>query len=219
MLHQEGVPLLHRGRKPKQPKLYSRPIPGDRVQLDTFKVAPGLYQYTATDDCTRVRVLGLYSARTARNAVHFLEEWLLEEFPFPIQRIQTDRGGEFFGLVFQKALRQHCIKFRPIPPRSPHLNGKVERSQQTDWIEFYATADLRDPELEDRLGEWQFFYNWHRPHSSLSGKTPMERCCELHEQTPLRWTVCEAYEFAPLEEYRERDFQQDLRIRRLKRSL
>lgn len=37
--------------------------------------------------------------------------------------------------------------FRPIPPRSPHLNGKVERSQQTDWVEFYATADLADPDL------------------------------------------------------------------------
>jgi transposase-like protein len=24
----------------------------------------------------------------------------------------------------------------PIPPRSPHLNGKVERSQHTDWVEF-----------------------------------------------------------------------------------
>jgi hypothetical protein len=32
-------------------------------------------------------VLGLYSARTAQNAVHFLEERLLEEFPFLVQRI------------------------------------------------------------------------------------------------------------------------------------
>jgi hypothetical protein len=25
----------------------------------------------------------------------------------------------------QRWLMEHCIKFRPIPPRSPHLNGKV----------------------------------------------------------------------------------------------
>ncbi len=46
-----------------------------------------MYQYTATDDCTRMHVLGLYSARTAKNAVGLLEERLLEEIPFPIQRI------------------------------------------------------------------------------------------------------------------------------------
>jgi transposase InsO family protein len=79
--------------------------------------------------------------------------------PFPIQRLQTDRGGEFFALSFQADLREYAIKFRPIPPRSPHLNGKVERSQQTDWVEFYATADLADPDLPLRLEEWQFFYN------------------------------------------------------------
>src|SRR5690606_534885 len=67
VLHQAAVAPLHRRRKPKQPKSYSRPLPGDRVQLDTFKVAPGLYQYTATDDCPRMRVLGPYPARTARN--------------------------------------------------------------------------------------------------------------------------------------------------------
>lgn len=44
---------------------YQRPIPGDRVQMDTCKIAPGLYQYTAIDDCTRYRVLRVYTRRTA----------------------------------------------------------------------------------------------------------------------------------------------------------
>ena len=59
------------------------------------------------------------------------------------------------------------IKFRPIRPGSPHLNGKVERSQKTDKLEFYATCDLDDPDLEDRLAEWQHYYNWRRPHGAL----------------------------------------------------
>ena len=37
---------------------------------------------------------------------------------------------------------EYGIKFRPIKPPSPHLNGKVERSQRTDIEEFYATPDL-----------------------------------------------------------------------------
>jgi transposase InsO family protein len=149
-----------------------------------MKVSTSRSQYTAIDDCTRLRVLGVYPRRPASNAVHFLEQCMLEEFPFPIQRVQTDRGGEFFGMAFQAALQRYCIKFRPTRPRSPHLNGKVERSQQTDWVECYSTVDLEDPLLPELLDEWQVFYNWHRLHSALGNKTPMERCCELLDVTP-----------------------------------
>ncbi|HDO1376098.1 TPA: DDE-type integrase/transposase/recombinase, partial [Aeromonas veronii] len=61
--------------------------------MDTCKIEPNLYQYTAIDDCTRYRVLRLYSRRTAANALDFLEV-ALEELPFPIQKIQTDRGRD-----------------------------------------------------------------------------------------------------------------------------
>ena len=99
----------------KQPKRYNRPVPGDRVQIDVCKIAPNLYHYNAVDDCSRYRVLGLYSHRTAANTLLFLER-VIEEMPFPIQRIQTDRGREFFALKVQHWQRQHCIKFRPIKP-------------------------------------------------------------------------------------------------------
>ena len=73
-------------------------MPGECVQVDTRKITSGVYQYTAVDDCTRLRVLGIYSCRTAKNSVNFLEQRMIYEFPFPIQRVQSDRGGEFFGL-------------------------------------------------------------------------------------------------------------------------
>lgn len=77
-----------------------------------------------------MQVLSLYLRRTAANCAKFLEQ-VLEELPFPIQRIQTDRGREFLGRLLQERLLEYEIKFRPIKPRSPHLNGKVERSHQT----------------------------------------------------------------------------------------
>ena len=40
------------------------------------------------------------------------------------------------------------IKFRPIRPRSPHLNGKVERVQRTDLEEFYSTVSIKQPDLD-----------------------------------------------------------------------
>jgi hypothetical protein len=74
-----------------------------------MKIIEGRFQYTAIDDCTRLRVLGLYPRHTASDAVHFLENRILEEFPFPIQRIQTDQGAECFGATFQYILRRYCI--------------------------------------------------------------------------------------------------------------
>lgn len=102
VLNRHGMNRLRNGRAPREPKCYSRDVPGERVQMDTVKIAPGLFQFTAVDDCTRMRVLALYPRRTAHNAARFLKDHVLEEFPFPIQRIQTDRGGEFFGTPFQR---------------------------------------------------------------------------------------------------------------------
>lgn len=226
VLQVHKAPALRKPRIPKAPKRYSRPIPGDRVQVDTMKVAPSLYQFTAIDDCTRIRVLGIYTRRTAANAVLFLEERMLEEFGFPIQRIQTDRGAEFFGMRFQKTLHKHHIKFRPIRPRTPHLNGKVERSQQTDKQEFWARMDLRRAssrieELDEELAVWQMFYNWYRPHSSLGGRTPRHHACDLLKDIPWSREVWDAYdeekEFS--QGGRVRDYELDQQLQKLKRCL
>lgn len=218
VLSRNGVKPLHRTKTPTRPTRYERPVPGDRIQMDTVKVGPEIVQFTAIDDCSRMRVLGMYERRTPKNAVDFLEGRVLEEFPFPIQRIQTDRVGEFFAMVFQQTLHKHRSKFRPVRPASPHLNGKVERSQQTDRVEFWPTVKLDDPDLGNHVDEWQFFYNWYRPHSSLGGTTPFERCCDLLDSTPWSWEIWNAFE--PQEEdFRERDYSLDLQIRKLKRSL
>lgn len=94
--------------------------------------------------------MALFKRRTAANSIAFLEQ-VTEEMPFPIQRIQTDRGQEFFAVKFQKLLMEWGIKFRPIRPGSPHLNGKVERSQRTDLDEFYSTVDIGSPDLKEQL--------------------------------------------------------------------
>ena len=54
------VKPLKRPKRPRKPNRYTRPRAGDRVQIDSMKVAKGLIQFTAVDDCTRMRVLGLY---------------------------------------------------------------------------------------------------------------------------------------------------------------
>ena len=46
-LHRAGAPTLRPRRRHPAPKRYSRPIPGERIQMDTFKVSAGVYQYAA----------------------------------------------------------------------------------------------------------------------------------------------------------------------------
>ena len=65
---------------------------GKESKLDACNMGPGMYQYTAIDDCSRYRVMKLHKRRTATNTLLFLED-LLEEMPFPIQRIQTNGDG------------------------------------------------------------------------------------------------------------------------------
>ena len=218
VLKRHDSPPLKRSRLTrKKRKRYERPVPGDRVQMDTCKVAPKLYQYTAIDDCTRVRVLAIYSRRTAANSLLFLEK-VIEEIPFAIQRIQTDRGREFFAYAFQERLMEYGIKFRPNKPASPHLNGKVERSQKTDLEEFWATVDLASPDLEKQLDDWQVYYNEFRPHGSLRGQTPWERWGELSLKTPFRDEVEALYDSSK-ERILHQNYRVELELRKLKASL
>lgn len=196
---------------------YSRPTLGDRVQMDVCKIALGIYQYTAIDDCTPYKVLRLFRRRTANNTIAFFDA-VIEDMPFAIQRIQTDRGREFFATKFQERLLEWGIKFRLIKPASPHLNGKVERSQRTDLDESYSTVDIKDPLLPDLLAEWQHYYNLDRPHSSLDGKTPTERLTELSDDA-LLWEEVSAKFNPSKERLQEQNYRAELALRKLKRCL
>jgi len=217
VLHSIQAKPLIKPKREKKYKRYNRPIPGDRVQIDVMKIKNGLYQYTAVDDCTRYRVLGLFKRKTAANTLHFLEQ-VIEEMPFPIQRIQTDRGREFFAYSVQQFMMDYSIKFRPIKPGSPHLNGKVERSQLTDLQEFYSYANLDSHNLSDELAYWQHYYNWERPHGSLNGKSPIDKYFELSNITPYWDDVCDAYD-PDKERIKDQNYNLDLQLERLKRSM
>jgi len=68
------------------------------VKFLTFKDKSGAaikhYQYTATDDASRIRALNIYDRHNQANAISFVD-YVIEKFPFRIQMIRTDRGHEF----------------------------------------------------------------------------------------------------------------------------
>ena len=109
-------------------KRYEKPLPGHRVQVDVkfIEPLPGTrkkhYQYTAIDDCTRIRVLRIYPHNNQKTAIQFLD-YVLEKLPFQVEVVQTDNGAEFQGALHWHLL-DRGIGHVYIKPATPRLNGK-----------------------------------------------------------------------------------------------
>lgn len=142
------------------PKPYEQMhYPGQRVQIDVKHVpavclvgdAKGqkYYQYTAIDEFSRFRYLEAFEECSTYTSMLFLQH-MLENFPFPVECVQTDNGFEFTKrfarstkendlTVFEKKLAELGIKHKKIKPFTPRHNGKVERSHRKDNEYFYAS--------------------------------------------------------------------------------
>jgi len=179
-------------RLDKRWQRYEKQLPGHQVQIDVKFIEPlkgalrkKHYQFTAIDDCTRLRVLRIYPALNQKTAIQFVD-YVLERLPFQVQVIQTDNGGEF-GASFHYHVLDKGVGHKYIRPRTPRLNGKVERSHRIDNEEFYRLLDgavIDDAKVfNNKLQEWEDYYNYHRPHGGLGGQTPYER---LRQKTKAR---------------------------------
>ena len=190
ILRRNGLNRLPRGTRMRKihTKRYSKQVPGHHIQMDvkflTFQGKQGQkikrYQFTAIDDATRVRGMKIYRCHNQASAIDFVD-YVIDKFPFRIREIRTDNGHEFPAKfqwhVEDKGIRHVCIK-----PRSPQLNGKVERSHRTDKEEFYQLLTYTDDvDLNKKLEEWESFYNLTRPHGAHGGKTPYEALRSLLE--------------------------------------
>jgi transposase InsO family protein len=173
----------HRSQRQRWQR-YEKPQPGHRLQVDVkfLERIPGsrkrLYQFTAIDDCTRIRVLKVFDACNQATAIRFIDD-VFRRLPFRVQVVQTDNGAEFQSR-FHWHLESRDVRHVYIRPRTPHLNGKVERSHRVDDQEFYQLLDeggiTDDIHLfNQKLREWEDYYNYHRPHGALNGQTPYER--------------------------------------------
>ena len=123
-------------------------------------------------------VLKVYDACNQRTAIAFIDD-ALRRLPFRVLVVQTDNGAEFQS-QFHWHLETLDVRHVYIRPRTPRLNGKVERSHRVDDQEFHQLLD-QDGISDDihlfneKLREWENYYNCHRPHGALDGQTPYER--------------------------------------------
>jgi putative transposase len=162
----------------RKPKEYQAQEPGDIVQVDTLDVRPlpGVIrkQFTARDVVSRYDVLDIRSQATAKLASQFVEA-VIGRMPFPIKAIQVDNGSEFMA-EFEEVCQARGLKLFVLPPRSPKLNGHVERAQRTHTEEHWelSVGDTDVESMRRELREWEEVYNTVRPHQALRYLTPLE---------------------------------------------
>ena len=177
-------------------KRYEKQRPGHYVQIDVKFIEPittGSGRASATTNTPRSTTApgSAYSApipaqtRRPRSSSSTTSS---SRLPFQVEKIQTDNGAEFQSSFHWHVLDQG-IGHIYIRPGTPRLNGKVERSHRIDAEEFYR---LLDGVVEDdaglfnqKLKEWEDYYNYHRPHGGLGGQTPYERLLQKTKAQPV----------------------------------
>jgi len=162
----------------RKPRFWPIGKPGDLVQLDTKELRPSrgvvLKHFSARDMVSRWDVLEVHQRATSLAAAHFLDT-LIERMPFRIAALQVDGGSEF-AAEFELACQQRGLPLFVLPPRSPKLNGQVERAHRTHHEEFYQVIPERwnVDSLNPQLRRWEHIYNTVRPHQALGYRTPLE---------------------------------------------
>ncbi len=111
------------------------------MQLDTLDISPLpgvlLKHFTAHDGpshCEGWNTVSVYSRATATLFLDTLEK----RMPFSVKAIQVDGGAEFEA-VFEEECHRRDIKLFVLPPRSPKLNGAVERAHRTHTEESFTS--------------------------------------------------------------------------------
>jgi len=197
----EPVPTIRRGAKTRKwsakrrfaerlPKHLKASEPGDIVQIDTLYVtlAPGKHvkHFTGYDPIAKWTAAQAFERATATSAALFLDK-IQADMPFPVRAIQVDGGSEFMA-EFETACEKRGITLYVLPPKSPEINGAVERCNSSWRYEFYAVYDLphRLDELNPLIDAFQHRYNNWRPHGALGGKTPAQYLQARHVEETSR---------------------------------
>jgi putative transposase len=192
--HKHSLRRFKRPWATRYDRAYKVEAPGDLVELDCLDVRPlpgvVLKQFTARDVVSRYDSLDIASTASAKTATAALER-LLARSPFPVRAIQVDGGSEFMA-EFEASCQAHGIRLIALPPRSPKLNGAVERANRTHAEEFYDCVALPGSVAQARqlLLEWEHTYNYVRPHQALGYLTPAQFLANWQRNHPGYSPTC-----------------------------
>lgn len=151
-------------------------LPG-YLQMDSitlYLTSQKYYFVSVIDIVTKFAWCSLVASSTAKNSMIALEKFQAN-YPYPVRVIQTDNGHEFLG-DFQAYCEEQALAHEFIYPRSPKINGVVERFNRTVQEEFITRSDelyYNRSGFEEKLTKYLTWYNNSRPHHSLNLRTPV----------------------------------------------
>jgi len=136
------------------------------------------YVHVAVDDYSRLAYAEVLLDEKASTAAAFLRRALAyyQRHGIQVERILTDNGSCYRGVVHAVACRQLGIRHLRTRPYRPQTNGKAERFIRTllnGWAygAIYRSSQERTRALDGLL--WH--YNHRRRHSALSHQPPISR--------------------------------------------
>jgi transposase InsO family protein len=191
-------------------RLYEWPCPGDLLHVDSKRFArflrPGHaltgdrhvtgaekrmrvgyeFVHSLVDDHSRLAYSELHPDERAATVTGFVERGLAFYAAHGMRpkRLLSDNAFVYRrNRSLRALLAAQGVRHLLIPVRRPQVNGKVERYQQTlkrEWAlgQIYRTSAHR----AEALSHWLRYYNEHRPHSSLGGRSPISRVHNVPRQ-------------------------------------
>jgi transposase InsO family protein len=166
-----------------------------QLPRDMFLAPPSatVYVVSLLDSCSRLAWAEVVTSKKALpvmfktlkiiNTLHIT-------YGLEFAEILSDNGAEFASRnnrdehPFEAMLLELGIKHRYTRPYRPQTNGKIERFWRTldeDVVEG-TTFDNLD-HFANELFEYMIYYNNHRPHQAIAGKTPKAFAAEKTKTT------------------------------------
>jgi transposase InsO family protein len=144
------------------------------------------YVHVAVDDYSRLAYAEVLLDEKASTASGFLRRvaTYYRRHGITIERILTDNGSAYRGVVHAVACRQLGIKHIRTRPYRPQTNGKAERFIRTmlnGWA--YGAIYRSSQERSRALDGWLWHYNHRRRHSALGHQPPVSRTNVLGSYT------------------------------------
>lgn len=139
--------------------------------------------HVCVDDATRLAYAEVLPDEKTKTVLGFLRRavafygshWVT------VERLMTDNGSAYRSAAHAIACKAMGIRHIRTRPYRPQTNGKAERFIRTMLGGWAYGAIYRDSrERTAALSGWLDFYNWRRPHGSLSHRPPGARLAELN---------------------------------------
>ena len=204
VLSRIGLGKLSRLEPPEPPNRYERQGPGELIHIDVKKLvriergaghrvtgrrtkqAEGAgweFVHVCVDDATRLAYVEVLADEKAKTAIGFLRRALAyyATHGIEVERLMTDNGSAYRSIAHALACKALGIRHIRTRPYRPRTNGKAERFIRTMLGGWAYGAIYRDSaQRTAALSGWLEFYNWRRPHGSLSHRPPGARLAELN---------------------------------------